>query len=99
MFKSVFNARGVDVGLEENVIAFACGTEEVFLEFCTQGRKDHFMDILIHSHENLENTLEWVREEVTDRMVKACANREGIQGVELVHVEILPVCVECCDLL
>lgn len=99
MFSNIFSARQVEVTLEENVIAFACNGVEVFIEFCSQGIEDHFVDILIHFHEKLEQALEWVREEVTDRMVAECAKPKGIQRVELVHSAILPACVERCDFL
>lgn len=84
----------IEVHLAEDIIAFSCDGMNVFVEFCKLHGEDHFIDILIHSCLNPDDTIEWVSKEVLNDMEKVCAQPRGIQGVELAYQVINPLWVQ-----
>lgn len=98
-FYNIFSEREVHVTLEEDVIAFACDGVEVLVEFCRPEGADHFIDILIWSYLNFDDTLEWMCETVLVKLEQACAEPRGIQGVQLAHAVIRPACLEHCSVM
>lgn len=92
-FHNILSNRRVLVEFELDVIAFACDGIKVFVEFCRLEGEDYFIDILVSSRHTVDDTIEWLHENVIVNMEKVCAEPKGIQGVELVHAVIRPSCV------
>ncbi|KAI5073624.1 hypothetical protein GOP47_0011637 [Adiantum capillus-veneris] len=91
-FNSIFC--GIETILQENMIAFSHAGIKVLIEFFKHEGQDHFIDILIRSRLDLDDTIGWVHGELINNIEKVCAEPKGIQGVELVREVIRPRCVK-----
>ncbi|KAI5069469.1 hypothetical protein GOP47_0015770 [Adiantum capillus-veneris] len=92
-FHNMLTTRGVNVELEQDILAFADAGSRVLVEFCALEGREHFIDILVCSQHTSNEALEWVHEKVTAEMMKVFADPRGIPGVDLTHSVIQPACI------
>lgn len=88
--QSIFNDLEVHVRLEENAILFYYEGVQVFIEACGKEGEEQFIDILLCSPQDLDGTIEWMHENVLNKVQRICAKPKAVQGVQLMYEVIRP---------
>lgn len=78
--------------LSQNLVRFANDGMEAILEY--SGNTDSFLDILVRSTNDPQQTLDFIRNHLEKQIFEFCSSSKGCPGVTLVEAVIRPVCVE-----